>query len=136
MGDMNNVSPPETSYYNNLLSLLPQLDGNISISSSFDDYNVSSNCHSPTHPSAGYDPLPISGKIPTVVGFRPQKVQNVRPLPCLKRIRQDNKVIQGLSLPRIINYNMRSLIPKLNNFALDMNERESDIGTGAVVMLE
>ena len=35
--------------------------------------------------------------------------------------------MQALTLPRITNYNMRSLFPKLGNFARDMIERESDI---------
>ena len=37
---MKNISPPVTSYCNNL-SVLPQLDGNVSISSSVDEHNLS-----------------------------------------------------------------------------------------------
>ena len=47
--------------------------------------------------------------------------------PVLKTIRRDNKAVQALSLPNISNYNMRSLIPKIQNFSLDMRERLVDI---------
>ena len=69
----------------------------------------------------------MGNRIPTVLGFRPAKVFSDRGLPYWKRIRRDNKAVQGLTLPRITNYNMRSLIPKIGNFALDMDERECDI---------
>ena len=35
--------------------------------------------------------------------------------------------MQALTLPKVINYNMRSLFPKLDNFAQDTHERESDV---------
>ena len=35
--------------------------------------------------------------------------------------------MQALSLPKISNYNMRSLIPKISNFSVDMDERAVDI---------
>ena len=47
--------------------------------------------------------------------------------PYWKRIRRDNCAVQALSLPKISNYNMRSLIPKIGNFSLDMKERAVDI---------
>ena len=64
-----------------------------------------------------------------MVGFRPIKVKfkSERGKPCLKRIRRDNRAVQALSLPKISNYNMRSLIPKIGNFSLDVKEREVDI---------
>ena len=35
--------------------------------------------------------------------------------------------MQALSLPKISNYNMRSLIPKRSNLSVDMDERTVDI---------
>ena len=65
--------------------------------------------------------------IKPVVGFRPPKVVLERGKMCLKRIRRDNRAIQALSLPKIVNYNVRSLMPKIGNFSLDMKERDLDI---------
>ena len=65
--------------------------------------------------------------IPTQVGYRPAKVINERPPFTRKTIRKDNKQVQALTLPKMTNYNVRSLFPKIGNFALDMKERESDI---------
>ena len=62
-----------------------------------------------------------------MIGFRPQKVTLERGKPCYKRIRRDNLAVQALSLPKVSNYNMRSLIPKIGNFSLDMMERSVDI---------
>ena len=50
-----------------------------------------------------------------------------RPPSTLKTVRRDNRVIQSLSLPTILNYNMRSFFPKYENFCDDMEEREADI---------
>ena len=69
----------------------------------------------------------MGNRIPIVIGLRPTKISIDRGLPYWKSIRRDNKAVQGLTLPRITNYNMRSLIPKIGNFALDMDERETDI---------
>ena len=64
--------------------------------------------------------------IPTQIGFRPPQVIIERPQQSRSTIRRDNKKVQALSLPRVTNYNMRSLFPKLGNFSLDVHERESD----------
>ena len=97
--------------------VLPQYDGNVSVSSSCMESSLNCSTLSKVNEHC----------IPVVFGYRPTKVALDRGLPYWKRIRRDNKAIQGLSLPRISNYNMRSLIPKINNFAIDMEERESDI---------
>ena len=62
-----------------------------------------------------------------MVGYRPTKVIYERPPIYRKTLRRDNKTIEALSLPRITNYNCRSLMPKIRSFAQDMIERESDI---------
>ena len=51
----------------------------------------------------------------------------LRPPSCLKTIRRDNRSIQALSLPTVLNYNMRSFFPKFQSFCDDMDEREADI---------
>ena len=61
------------------------------------------------------------------MGYRPQKIFFEHGEPFFKRIRRDNFAVQALTLPKISNYNMRSLIPKIGNFSLDMNERSVDI---------
>ena len=65
--------------------------------------------------------------IPIQLGLRPAKVIIERPPSSRKTIRRDNKKVQALTLPKIANFNVRSLFPKIGNFALDMKERESDI---------
>ena len=62
-----------------------------------------------------------------MVGNRPKKVFLERGQPYCKRIRRDNCAVQAMTLPKISNYNMRSLIPKIGNFSLDMKERSVDI---------
>ena len=42
-------------------------------------------------------------------------------------MRRDNRSIQALTLPRVMNFNMRSLFPKIRNFSEDMLERQGDI---------
>ena len=63
-------------------------------------------------------------------GFRPTKVIFERPPPPTTRNiiqRNNNKRSQAPSLPKIINYNMRSFFPKYLNFSQDVIERESDL---------
>ena len=48
-------------------------------------------------------------------------------IPVRKVIPRDNNIIQARSLPIITNYNMRSFLPKIDNFCKDVSERESDI---------
>ena len=109
--------PPSYSKDDDQNYLFNQLDENISLDSSListDDLNDSiDDCDRHT--------------IPTQVGFRPISVTVQRPPPSWRTIRRDNKKVQALTLPKITNFNMRSLFPKLNNFSEDMSERESDI---------
>ena len=65
--------------------------------------------------------------IPTHWGYRPEKSQGTRLQPVRKIIRRDNRSIQALTLPKVMNYNMRSLFSKIQNFSEDMIEREGDI---------
>ena len=68
-----------------------------------------------------------ANQIPTFFGYRPSKVKNERPPSYRKMIRRDNKKIQSLTLPKLVCYNVRALVPKIFSLARDMKERESDL---------
>ena len=65
--------------------------------------------------------------IPLVIGHRPTKIYFERPPHTRKMIRRDNRAIVAQVLPKITNYNVRSLMPKIRNVSLDMLERVSDL---------
>ena len=89
---------------------LCQLDGNVTICSDFSEYSE------------------LEGtKVPTQIGFRPFKVIFERLPPTRKRIYRNNKNIQALALPRITNYNMRSLWGKILSLSQDILDRQSDL---------
>ena len=92
-----------------------QVDGNISVLSS------NSSLSDGTHVMSGGQDIPV------FVGFRPESSINIRLPPVLKTIRRDNKVLQALTLPKLSIYNMRSLIPKNQNFGEDMADRDCDL---------
>ena len=96
-------------------SLVEQLDGNISISSSNSSV-CDIDCDVPTQ------------FIPVQVGYRPNShLSAVRLPPTRKTIRRDNKVLQAATLPKLSNYNMRSLMPKCENFGIDMENRNCSL---------
>ena len=68
-----------------------------------------------------------STRITTQIGYRPDRLPLHRPPPVSKTIKRSNKCIQGLSLPNISLYNMRSLWPKLRNFVIDFKERTTGL---------
>ena len=95
-----------------------QLDGNITLSS--DDSFVSSSDHSKC--SSATDDL--SEKSSPIVNTISVQIGNCHPPPfdqyesykktrVLKTFRRSNKAVQGLSLPSISNYNMRSFFQSL-----------------------
>ena len=84
-----------------------QLDGNVSLDSTLIENENES--------------------IPIQIGHRPEKQIVNRPIPSRKTLRRDNKAIQALTLPKLSNYNMRSLFGKILNFSEDMNERLTDL---------
>ena len=111
---MGGTLPPSSTENDDQAYLFDQLDGNISILSEISSQN-----------EHGYSSPP--SLIPTQVGYRPTKVIYERPLKCRKIIRRDNKSVQALTLPKMTNYNMRALFSKIENFSIDMLERESDL---------
>ena len=85
---------------------IPQIDGNLSICSSI--------CEKPE-------------TIYSQVGFRPPRTVFERPPPTRIVIRKSMKVLNAIGLPRVTIYNARSLFPKIESFATDMKERETDV---------
>ena len=91
------------------ISIIEQLDGNITL---------------------GYDielDETFDQKIQCHWGYRPGKSCVPRLPPIRKTVRRDNKSVQALTLPNVLNYNMRSIFSKLEHFSEDMLEREGDI---------
>ena len=100
---------------NNSFSLIDQLDGNLSLSS-----------HDSSLSELKPESLPQSSCIPVIVTHRPY-VSKSLPYPRLpsvrKTVRRDNKALQAVTLPKMSSYNMRSLMPKCENFGTDMETR-------------
>ena len=90
--------------------LIDQLDGNVSVSSS---------CIDP------HDIDNVQQHITVQTGHRPSSnLHNPRLPHVRKTIRRDNKVLQAITLPKMSNYNMRSLMPKIFNLGMDMGDRD------------
>ena len=106
-GDVEPTQPPNID--DDLCSFLDQLDGNISLTSTTSsfvpDCDIAEN-HIPVHTShrLNNDKYIYCPRLP----------------PVLKTIRRSNKVLQAVTIPKISNYNMRSLMPKIQSFGTDM----------------
>ena len=61
--------------------------------------------------------------VPPPVWFDPY-TQRTEFIPCRQTVRRNSKLLQCLSLPIISVSNLRSLLPKINNFKSDILERE------------
>ena len=147
------ISPPNSSPPQNTSTsdyVIPQLDGNMSINSSFSSSNCSSDntVHStssilssvsnnevPTMEQSWFSQISecdtaqpnVPSFIPVMLGYRPKK-ETIRRYPAVRQvIRRENKCIQALSLPTILSYNMRSIWGKIRSLAEDMHEREGEI---------
>ena len=107
--------PPAVKTNDDLTGDILQLDGNISIIS---EDGTTTPTTTPTH-----HPIPVH------IGNRANHITtNIsRPQPCRKIIRRNDKRITALSLPRILNYNMRSLWSKSLSVSQDMHDREGDL---------
>ena len=125
---------PHISHTHNLVYTdfrMKQIDGNISLPSdaSFASSSDNSSASEDAEDSSSDISCPAVNVIPVNIGNRPRPprvhLTNNRPR-VLRTLRRDNKAVQGLSLPVISNYNMRSLLPKLDYFVEDFEDR--DIG--------
>ena len=107
----------------------PQLDGNISFTS--EASTLSSNLSlvgSDTSDDKSEEIFCCSAvnQIPVIIGNRHPSYthsQAVNQQRFLKTLKRDKKAVQGLSLPVLSNYNMRSIFPKLDSFSEDFIER-------------
>ena len=119
---------------------LNQLDGNMTFESDSSSSSMIGDESDPSDSSDNSDIeaaadqsidiiCPTVNVIPVYIGNRPLPPRthhsNNQPR-FLRTLKRDNKALQGLSLPIISNYNMRSLLPKLDYFVEDFEER--DIG--------
>ena len=66
--------------------------------------------------------------IPVHIGNRPVKQFNISRLPHVRQtIRRDNKILQAVSMPKMSCYNVRPLMPKNENLAQDIEDRNCSI---------
>ena len=102
---------------------LTQLDGNVSLTCDSTILQLDGNC------SMLSDVVTTNTgqAIPVQIGFRPIHTQLNRRLTCRKTIRRDNRNIEALSLPKTLNFNMRSIWSKVLNVSQDIHEREGDL---------
>ena len=111
-------------------SVIIQLDGNISLSSD-DSFASSSNCSSVTdnHDDLCETSCLNVNTISVQIGNRPPPniYESNKRTRFLKTLKRSNKAVQGLSLPSISNYNMRSLLPKIDSFADDFDDRDTGL---------
>ena len=110
--------------------LIPQLDGNFSLSSSVNSSILVSEYGSLSAQSvenSWYSQLSDIGSsngaclIPVFVGLRSQRiVRKSTRQSYIKTIKRDNKFLQASNVPVILSYNMRSLWCKFDSLANDM----------------
>ena len=128
---------------------IPQLDGNVSFSSSCSsasnsslDLMEESSC-SMSNPSNNslykswfsqisdentvLSSSESENYIPVLVGHRPLKEHVTRQPAVRTVIRRENRCVQALSLPVILSYNMRSIWGKIRSLATDIKERDGEI---------
>ena len=69
--------------------------------------------------------------IPVIIGNRSsslkKKEQRIMKPRFIRTVRRSNKVLQSLSLPTISLHNMRSLLPKLDSYADDFEDRDTGV---------
>ena len=92
---------------------IPQIDGNISVSSSDADTDVSL--------------LHSSSSIPVHISSRTFVDSTEKRISFNKVIKRDNRHLESSNLPSFTVYNMRSLWSKIDNLADDIIERAVDI---------
>ena len=109
--------------------LIDQLDGNISVTSTLTDplEQLFGNM-SFSSVSSFSSNFKDNKSIPVQVGHRPRISIPQQRLPHARRtVRRDNKVLQAVTLPKMSSYNMRSLMPKVSNFGIDMDDRNCSL---------
>ena len=94
-------------------SLINQLDGNVSL-----DLDDSVDLDESLIKEENKIPVLLRPRTPPPPLILPQPVFRV-----LTTLRRSNKVLQSSSLPIVVQYNIRSLLPKLSSWAEDFQER-------------
>ena len=105
-----------------------------SFSSSGEDPSDDCDSHSSAEEEDVYFEIPVIVNIfrdnchnfPAPVWYEPVQNQKMPRIPVRKTIRRDNRLAKSSELPVIAVSNLRSLMPKVNNFVEDMHQR--DIG--------
>ena len=138
-------SPPDSSFFTPTCQVfsIPQLDGNLSFSSSCSFTSSSMDLLQLSSSTTSLDKSWYSQKshcgttlshcnesenyIPVFTGHRPEPEHITRQPPVRKVIRRENRCIQALSLPTILSYNMRSLWGKIRSLATVIHERSWEI---------
>ena len=107
-----------------------QLDGNMSLLSCASSVTSLDSSSLTSH---HYEEVicPDVYSIPVVIGNRSsslkKKEQWIMKPRFIRTVRMSNKVLQSLSLPTISLYNMRSLLPKLDSYADDFEDRDTGV---------
>ena len=114
------VHKSESSDYGNIL----QLDGNISVSSCSMSDSLISDTDLTGQTIETVVLCDFSSKaVSPPVWYEPY-IQREDCVPTIKTVKRNSKLLQCVSLPIISVSNLRSLLPKINNFKTDILERE------------
>ena len=114
------VHKSESSDYGNIL----QLDGNISVSSCSMSDSLISDTDLTGQTIETVVSCDFSSKtVSPPVWYEPY-IQREDCVPTRKTVKRNSKLLQCVSLPIISVSNLRSLLPKINNFKTDILERE------------
>ena len=141
---------PHTEYQNNENINIPQFDGNVSIlsvsciSDTMEDLSVQNDttclsdlldytdthqtdtslltdvCLIPVSVNVQFSGAPHTSPPPWYEHYNSNQTNRH---PVRTTVRRDNRLLQSVQLPIIAVSNLRSLIPKVNNFVTDMHER-------------
>ena len=125
--NQSNITEPQYTLDNTCIN---QIDGNMSLPLSA---SSASSLNSSSSTSQLYEEVscPVVDSIPVIIGNRPSRLikndQEDRKPRSLTTIKRSNRVLQSLSLPTISSYNMRSLLPKLDSYAEDFEDRDTGV---------
>ena len=125
--NQSSITEPQYTLDNTCIN---QIDGNMSLPLSA---SSASSLNSSSSTSQLYEEVscPVVDSIPVIIGNRPSRLikndQEDRKPRSLTTIKRSNRVLQSLSLPTISSYNMRSLLPKLDSYAEDFEDRDTGV---------
>ena len=103
---------------------IPQLDGNISITSDYSDSKI------PVIVSSRESPVNCVNKVrplSTIIEDYLKLSNVIHQQPVLNKIRKSDKVASALNLPTVMNLNSRSIYNKINEFHDVVTQYEVDL---------